>query len=173
MILSAISAMARNRVIGFKNKLPWNIPEDLKFFKEKTKGRILIMGRKTFESLPGILPGRFHIIISREKVYKSDNTCSVCSVKESIELAKAMLQSSHPKYRSSFGDEVFVVGGAEIYTEFMPFLDRIYLTEIDLDVEGDAYFPNFDQSKFKLVEKVECCGSPSFSFCTFSVESCA
>lgn len=158
MILSAIAAMAKNRVIGVKNALPWSIPEDLRFFKDKTKGKILILGRKTFESLPSPLPNRFHIIVTRnedfypkktEKFTESDFAV-VNSVEQAIELAKAMLNPTHPLYRESFGDEIMVCGGAEIYKLSLPFLDRIYLTVIEQDFPGDALFPDFSHLGMKL-----------------------
>ncbi len=115
MILSAIAAMARNRVIGIDNKLPWHIPEDLKFFREKTKSRVLIMGRKTFESLPGLLPGRFHIVVTRNDSYKYENP--MVQVVPSLKIALELAHMLTAKYKQRFGDEVFVVGGGEIYKE--------------------------------------------------------
>lgn len=158
MILSAIAAMAKNRVIGVKNALPWSIPEDLRFFKEKTKGRVLIMGRKTFESLPAPLPNRFHIIVTRnpdfypKKTDKfSENDFAVVnSVEQAVTLAREMLVPSHPLYRQSFGDEVFVCGGSEIYEQSLPFLDRIYLTVIEREFPGDAFFPEFSHLNMNL-----------------------
>ncbi len=175
MILSAIVAMSRNRVIGANNKLPWHIPEDFKFYREKTKGRILISGRKTLESLPGALPGRFQLIISRQNGYcpparlklsESDYRV-VGSMAEALELAEAMLSPNHPLHRPGFGSEVFVNGGAEIYKESLAVLDRIYLTEIDMEVDGDTYFPEFDKKLFQLKESIQKSGPPSFAFNTY------
>jgi len=145
MILSAIAAMARNRVIGVKNRLPWNIPEDMKYFREKTKGKIMIMGRKTFESFQGKpLPGRFHIVITRQEGYSFPHPLVkiVSSMSEALDMARQMV----PQY----SDEVFVIGGSEIYEQSLPLLDRLYLTVIDRDYEGDAKFPKFDHLQLQL-----------------------
>lgn len=175
MILSAIAAMAKNRVIGVKNALPWSIPEDLRFFKEKTKGRILIMGRKTFESLPGALPNRFHIIVTRNPDFYpkktarfNENEFAVTnSVEQAIELAGNMLRPEHPLYRDSFGDEVFVCGGSEIYEQSLPFLDRIYLTVIEKDFPGDAHFPDFSHLQMKLTRNEKRESEIPFTFQTW------
>lgn len=166
MILSAIAAMAKNRVIGKDNKLPWHLPEDLKFFKEKTKGKVLIMGRKTFESLGKPLPNRLHIVITRQESYKFEDPMVqvVHDLKTAIELAH-MLST---KYQAKFGEEVFVVGGGEIYKESLEVLDRIYLTVIEHDVEGDAKFPEFSESDFTLSHKDERTEPFAYSFRTYS-----
>lgn len=175
MILSAIAAMAQNRIIGDKNRLPWHLPEDLKFFKEKTKGKILIMGRKTFESLPGALPNRFHILISRDVGYvppaniKIDpSQYAVCnSLDTAITLAEEMLKAQHPAYRESFGDEVFIAGGGEIYKQSLDRIDRLYLTVIEKDFAGDAYFPELSND-LQLAEKIERQEPIPFSFRTYT-----
>lgn len=157
--------MARNRVIGKENKLPWHLPEDLKFFKEKTKSRVLILGRKTFESLGKPLPGRFHIVITRQDVYKFEdpNVQVVRDLKSAIELAY-MLTS---KYSAKFGDEVFVCGGGEIYKQSLDIVDRIYLTVIEKDFDGDAWFPEFPENDFNLSEKLDFESPIPFSFRTY------
>lgn len=153
MILSAIAAMAANRVIGINNKLPWHVPEDLKFFRDKTKGKILIMGRKTFESLGKPLPNRFHIVITRQESYKYEdpNVQVVGSLSMAIELAHMLTD----KYKQKFGDEVFVAGGGEIYRESLDVINRLYLTVIEKDFVGDASFPEFNEQELKLKEKNE------------------
>jgi dihydrofolate reductase len=165
MILSSIAAMARNRVIGKDNKLPWHLPEDLKFFKDKTKGHVMIMGRKTFESLGRPLPNRFHIVISRQEGYRfSDSMVEIVhDLPTAIELAHMLTT----KYKAKFGDEVFVVGGGEIYRQSMDVVDRIYLTVIDQDFEGDAKFPEFSEKDFRLTQKEDRCEPLPFSFCTY------
>lgn len=173
MILSAIAAMSQNRVIGINNKLPWHLPEDLQFFKDKTKGRVLIMGRKTFDSLVQKmgkpLPGRFHIVITRNQSYDYHDADYgkmvevVSSLSHAIELAHMLTD----KYPQRFGDEVFVIGGAEIYKQSLDFIHRLYLTVIEKDFEGDAFFPKFDETKLKLVEKIQRPGPLPFSFCKF------
>lgn len=166
MILSAIAAMAQNRVIGKNNKLPWHLPEDLKFFKEKTKGRVLIMGRKTFESLGKPLPNRFHIVITRQESYKFEdpNVQVVHDLKTAVELAHMLTT----KYKAKFGDEVFVCGGGEIYKESLDVVDRIYLTVIEHDVEGDAQFPEFSENDFNLSHKDARTEPFAYSFRTYS-----
>lgn len=156
MILSAIAAMASNRVIGKDGDLPWNIPEDFKFFKDKTSGHIMIMGRKTFESLPQPLPGRMHIIITRQAGYSPPSLSSnakpgtalkvVATVDEAISFAQTKIQE--------YGSEVFIIGGGEIYKQMLPFTDRIYLTEIHQEFNGDAKFPEFSKAEFGEVERV-------------------
>lgn len=166
MIFSIIVAMAKNRVIGVNNTLPWHLPEDLKFFKEKTRSSIMIMGRKTFESLPGMLPGRFHIVISRDKNYKpaegfkfdSDRYLLVSSYAEAAIKAEALYQEKKDSYKN---DEIFVVGGEKIFEEALQTIDKIYLTEINKNYDGHAYFPEFDMTKFikdpglKISEPIE------------------
>ncbi|MEZ0391917.1 MAG: dihydrofolate reductase [Pseudobdellovibrionaceae bacterium] len=149
MILSSIAAMAKNRVIGVDNGLPWEIPEDMKFFRDKTKGHVMIMGRKTFESFGGKpLPNRFHIVITRQEDYRyEDPTVEIVhDLKTAIELAHMLTT----KYKTKFGDEVFVVGGGEIYKQSIDIVDRIYLTVIEKDFPGDAKFPEFNEQDFRL-----------------------
>lgn len=201
MILSAIAAMSKNRVIGKNNQLPWHLPEDFQFFKDKTKNSIMIMGRKTFDSLPGLLKGRFHIIISRDPLKtekqikaKMGLTCYLPELTKkqqgafldaqdakkknievaivsklgiAIELADMMLDPAHFLHREGFGQEVFVIGGGEIYQQSLPQLDRIYLTRIEKDYEGDAYFPEFEHLPFKLTAKLDRHEPIAFSFCTY------
>lgn len=160
MILSHLTAMARNRVIGKDGKLPWHLPEDLKFFKKMTYGKIMIMGRKTFESLPGHLPNRFHIVISHNQ-YVGDEPDVAFT--RSIDEALATAQKLTGKY----GDEVFIIGGGEIYKQTMGLVDRIYLTVLDQDFEGDAVYPDFSEKDFLLVEENPRPGPPPFKFLTY------
>lgn len=156
MILSAIAAMARNRTIGVDGDLPWKIPEDMRFFRTVTAGHVLIMGRKTFESFPSLLPNRFHIVITRQENYvpaksivgDSDQFLIVSSTDEALEAAAALIEAE-----PDWGDEVFNIGGGEIYAALLPETDRIYLTEIDLEVEGDAHFPRWHAEDFNEVER--------------------
>ena len=143
MILSQIAAMSKNRVIGKDNKLPWNIPQEMKWFMSKTKGSVLIMGRKTYESLPAPLPNRFHIIVTRSQDYKVDR--DDCIVVHSID--EAVNEAS--KLTDKWGEEVFITGGSEIYKQALDRTDRIYLTIIDKEFEGDAFFPEFDEAQFR------------------------
>ncbi|MDO8466457.1 MAG: dihydrofolate reductase [Gallionella sp.] len=131
--LSIIVAMAKNRTIGINNTLPWRIPEDLKHFKKLTMGHHMIMGRKTFESIGKLLPGRTTVVVSRDHNLKIDG----CVVAHSLQDAIAASASDF---------EVFVVGGADIYVQALGLADRLYITEIQQDVAGDAWFPEFDRS---------------------------
>lgn len=143
MILSLVAAMAKNRTIGNNNKLIWHLPEDLEFFKTTTKNKVMIMGRKTFDSLPKTLPNRFHIVISRSTPpSKQDRVHFVTSVDESLTKAQQLLKEGWP-------DEVCIIGGAEIYKLFIPLANKIYLTELNKNFEGDTFFPEFDKSKFR------------------------
>jgi dihydrofolate reductase len=134
--LTLIAAVAKNGIIGRDNKLPWRLPEDLKHFKALTMGHPMIMGRKTWESLPGKLPGRPHIVVTRNSAYQADGA----SVVNSLHAAVAAAGET---------DEVFVIGGADLYAQAFDFADRLQLTEIDADFEGDAHFPNWDRSKWR------------------------
>lgn len=148
MIVSLIAAQSSNRVIGINNTLPWDIPEDLNYFKEKTRGKIIIMGRKTFESLPKTLPKRFHIVISRKpKTEVQENVIWVDSIEAALSQAKKLIPT--------WPEEVFIIGGGEIYTQSIPFTDRIYLTQIHQEFTGDAYFPEFDKNIFKLSSSIK------------------
>ncbi|NRT78685.1 dihydrofolate reductase [Clostridium beijerinckii] len=137
-MISIIVAIAKDNVIGKDNKLLWHISEDLKRFKKITTGKKMIMGRKTFESLPGILPNREHIVLTR------DNNFNVDSDKVTIEHDfNSVLQ----RY-SECEDEVFVIGGAEIYKQFLPYAKKLYLTKVDEEFEGDTYFPGINHSNY-------------------------
>lgn len=161
MILTHITAMSENRVIGTQNKLPWSIPEDLKFFREKTKGHIMIMGRKTFDSLGAKpLPQRFHIVITRQNLQSTHPLVKyVKTLDEAIDLAKTLT--------SQWGEEVFIAGGGEIYKQSMDRTDKIYLTVIYQNFEGDTYYPEVPTERFKLVEKSDRTDPVPFSFLTY------
>lgn len=161
MIVSHIVAASKNNVIGVDGDLPWHIPEDFKFFKDKTNGHILIMGRKTLESLPGgkPLPNRLHIVITRQNDYVADNTIIVNSIEQAIEEAK--------KHTDKYGEEVFIAGGGEIYKQSLPFTNRIYLTRICMEVEGDTLYPEVDESLFSLTEESKRTQPVEFSFLTY------
>ena len=131
--------MGKNRVIGNKGKLPWNMPADLKYFRDKTKGKPIIMGRKTFESMgKKPLPNRANIIITRDQNYKADGAIVVHSPEEAITEAE--------KYGT---EEAMVIGGSQIYKEFLPIANRIYLTIIEGEFKGDAFFPEYDITEWK------------------------
>jgi dihydrofolate reductase len=131
--------MSQNRVIGVDNRLPWNIPEDLKRFRTLTSGHVIIMGRKTYESIGKPLPNRENRVITRQADFSVQGVGTFGSLEEALSapIASAMAQ-----------DEIFVIGGGEIYKQALPLADRIYLTVIDQNFEGDAFFPDFSGLKF-------------------------
>jgi dihydrofolate reductase len=132
-IISLIVAMAKHCVIGINNTLPWHLPEDLKRFKALTTGHHIIMGRKTYESLGRLLPGRTTVIVTRNKNYKVEGALIAHSLQEAIQLCKN-------------DDEVFIIGGAELYKDGLQVANQLYITEVDLDVQGDAFFPELEIS---------------------------
>lgn len=131
--ISIIAAVANNGVIGVNNTLPWHLPEDLKRFRALTMGHHIVMGRKTFESLGRLLPGRTTLIVSRNSDYEVSGALVARSLKEAVSRCKG-------------DEEVFVIGGAQLYREALPVAHRLYLTEIDADFEGDVHFPEIDHS---------------------------
>ena len=139
-MISIIVATAQNNIIGGDNKLLWHISEDLKRFKKITSHNTIIMGRKTFESLPGVLPNRKHVILTRDKNYSVDNpNFEIIHSKEEI--------------INRFKDspvEVFIIGGGQIYNEFLPYADKLYLTKVLKDFEGDTSFPHVDENEWSV-----------------------
>lgn len=142
-MLSLIVAMSENRVIGVDNRLPWHIPEDLKRFKKITSGHAIIMGRKTFESIGKPLPNRTNIVITRNKDYLVEGVVTCFSLREAVEWAG----------RAPGSEEIFIIGGGEIFKEALPKAGRIYLTEVQWPFEGDAFFPAFEESAFREVSR--------------------
>jgi dihydrofolate reductase len=139
--LSLIAAVAANGVIGSENELPWRLPEDLKRFKALTLGNPVIMGRRTFESIGHPLPGRRNIVVTRNPDYRAE----VCETPNTFEAALAACQGG--------SDEIFVIGGAQIYAEALPLAQRLYLTEIRRAFEGDARFPDWDRTVWMEVAR--------------------
>lgn len=162
ILVSAIVAAAENNVIGKDNDLLWRIPEDFKHFKSTTMGKPMVMGRKTFESLPGLLPGRPHIVVSRSG-FEAQGVISAASLEEGLEKAKEIAE-----------DEIFIIGGAQIYKQALEqgLVDRLYLTRVHRSYEGDAFFPEIDQSQWRLVSEERHEGDPDFSFMTLSLNRC-
>lgn len=148
MKLALIAAYAQNRVVGIDNKLPWHLPEDLKYFKRCTSGKAIIMGRKTFDSIGRPLPNRTNIVISRNPEFEVEGVKVVNTLDEAIELAKAVNEVNGI-------DEIMVIGGAAIYELTLPIADRLYLTHVHAKVEGDAYFPEVDFSNWHEVERAD------------------
>ena len=149
MKLSMIVAAAQNRVIGRDNALPWYLPNDLKYFKQTTLGKPIIMGRKTYESIGKPLPGRTNIVITRQTDYQPDGVKVVHSVAEARDLAESVCLIDGQ-------EEAMIMGGAEIYTLALPDADRLYLTEVHADVDGDAYFPEYDKTEWQEISREDC-----------------
>lgn len=131
--ISIIVAAAENNAIGKNNQLLWHLPNDLRFFKQTTTGFPIIMGRKTYESVGKPLPNRRNILITRQPDYQAEGVETVHSLDEAIALAT-----------QQEANEIFIVGGAEIYREALPLTDRIYLTRVHAEIPGDTHFPEFD-----------------------------
>jgi len=141
LTLSIIVAASENNVIGINNHLPWHLPIDMKYFKDTTMGKPIVMGRKSFEELGRVLPGRPNIMITRQADYKAEGLYVVPSLEAGIEKAK------------TFGtEEIFITGGGEIFKMALPIIDRLYLTRVHAEVTGDTYFPEFDPRGWKLVK---------------------
>jgi dihydrofolate reductase len=144
MIISLIAAMSENRVIGIKNKLPWHCPEDFKHFKKITTGHSVIMGRKTYESMNKLLPNRDNIIVTRNPDYKVEGAVMAYGLKQALD---ACSQKESPQ-------EVFIIGGQQLFEEAMTLCHRIYLTIIHKTFEGDTYFPKVDfENTFDITDK--------------------
>ncbi|KFZ39225.1 diacylglycerol kinase [Shewanella mangrovi] len=137
MHIAMIAAMAHNRVIGKDNQMPWHLPEDLRHFKAMTLGKPVIMGRRTFESIGRPLPGRCNIVVSRQQDYHADGITLVASLQEALLAAGDV-------------EEVVIIGGGQLYREALPLAQRLYLTEIQLDVDGDTTFPDWDDGSWQI-----------------------
>jgi len=148
-MLIMIAAIGKNNELGKDNGLIWNFSKDMKFFREKTKNSVIVMGRKTFNSLPRILPNRKHIVLSKVKEFnkKLDENVVVIEAKEQlVSYCKELSQT----------EDVFVIGGASVYRMFLPIVDRMYLTRIEKeDGSADVYFPEIDESKWEKVVLTE------------------
>ena len=153
MKISLIVAVSRNGAIGLNNQLPWYLPEDLKYFKSVTMGKPLIMGRKTFDSIGRPLPGRANIVLTRDPQWASDGVEVVQSLEQALVAGEIACEAADV-------DEIMVIGGEQIYRMTIDLADRIYLTQVDTDVEGDAFFPDIDlnnwsQTRVKLPEIID------------------
>jgi len=133
--VSAIAAIGKNNVIGKKNELLWRIPDDLRRFKKLTMGHPVVMGRKTYESIGQPLPGRDNIVITRDLSFRPDGVSIFNTVDDAL------------RYAKSLSDESFIIGGGEIYKQTLPQIDRLYLTLIDDEKEGDVFFPDYSEFK--------------------------
>ncbi|MCS5593628.1 MAG: dihydrofolate reductase [Porticoccaceae bacterium] len=159
MKLSLIVAMSRNGVIGLDDRLPWHLSEDLKYFKSVTMGKPIIMGRKTFDSIGRPLPGRCNIVITRNPNWIEPGVKIAQTIDQAMLLGRQACEESG-------GEEVMVIGGEQIYRITLAVADRIYLTEVDADIKGDAFFPEFDRSTWSQVKvkHPEGTDSPAYRF---------
>lgn len=149
MQVAMIAAMSANRVIGVDNDLPWRLSSDLKYFKATTMGKPIIMGRKTYESVGKPLPGRPNIVVSRSW-QAPEGVYSVTSIEAALELAKSLIAEQGLET-----DEIMVTGGAQIYQLALPLADKIYLTEVDCEVSGDALFPELNNDEWQPTSREE------------------
>ncbi len=143
-MITLIAAAAENNALGKNNELIWHLPDDFKRFKQLTSGHFIIMGRKTFESFPKPLPNRTHIIITRQKNYAHQINNSSCIVVESMEDALS---------KTNLDEEVYIIGGGEIYNLAIDFADKIELTRVHAHLEADAFFPEIDPHKWNLINE--------------------
>ena len=151
IMLTIIAALAQNKVIGKQNALPWHLPADLKHFKALTMGKPIVMGRKTFDSIGKALPGRQNIIITRRGNVQAENCTIVGSLSEAIAAA---------------GDatDIMIIGGASIYEQTLPMAERLCLTFVHHEFEGDTFFPEWEASEWHEVERVDCCADEKNAF---------
>ena len=154
-MISLIVAFAKNHVIGNKGSIPWRIKGEQKRFKELTTGNVVIMGRRSYEEIGHPLPNRLNIIVSNTKKFEDENLMTARSLEEAIKLA---------------GDkDIYISGGARLYEEALPIVEKMYVTEIDKEIEGDTYFPDFDSDKFdkEIVENHDD-GEIPFTYVTYT-----
>jgi len=136
MLISMIAAMDRNRLIGAGNRLPWHLPADMQWFRRQTMGKPVVMGRNTFESIGRPLPGRTNLVLSRKRELHIEG----CNIIHDLQELRAAAQDA---------EEVMIIGGAELYRLALPLADRLYLTDIDADFEGDAWFPEIEPGQWR------------------------
>nr|WP_232106316.1 dihydrofolate reductase [Pseudomonas mendocina] len=160
--LSLIAALARNRVIGRDNQLPWHLPADLKHFKAMTLGKPIIMGRKTWDSLGRPLPGRLNIVVSRQPGLALEGAEVFATLEAAIERADAWA-------RAEDAEELMLIGGAQLYELGLAQADRLYLTRVGLEPDGDAFFPEIDESAWRMASSVEHPASAETPFYAFEV----
>ncbi len=164
--IAHIVAAAKNGVIGHNGELPWSIPEDMKWFRERTKGRALIMGRKTYEAVEHPLPKRLNVIVTRQKDYAIKDSHDATTPVHVVQTIEEGLEYCKPLAKN-YQNEIFIIGGGEIYHQSVALVDTIYLTRIHRDYPGDATYPDPDPKQFKLIEKSDRELPEPFSFETW------
>lgn len=149
MEIAIVVAFAEKNVIGNNNKLLWHLPADMRFFKNLTTGNIIIMGRKTFDSIGRPLPNRENIVISRDKTLLIEGCIVVNSLEKAIEKAKEI----NDNLPETLQKTAFIIGGEQIYKLGLPIANKLHITKIEAQFEGDAFFPEFDKKQWELIEK--------------------
>lgn len=149
-----VAAYSKNKIIGKNNALPWNIKGELKRFKELTTNHICVMGRLTFESIGKPLPNRLNVIISKTKEFKGDNLITFSSFKQALQHFN--------------NEDIYIIGGAKIFQQAIDIADKLYITEIDFDYDGDTYFPEFDKSKYKKEINEEITSPIPYKYVTYT-----
>ena len=142
MKVALIVAVSQNNVIGRDNQLPWHLPEDLQYFKSITMGKPILMGRKTYDSIGRPLPGRTNIVITRDPNWTAEGV-------EVVNSLEAAMTAGAEACNAVEGDEIMVIGGAQIYRDCLPMADKLYLTKVDADIQGDAFFPEIDTNQWQ------------------------
>lgn len=167
-LLSLVCALAQNRTIGRGNQLPWRLPRDLAYFKKITWGHPIVMGRKTFDSIGRPLPGRTNIVVSRQSDWSAEGVTAVNSLSQAMDVAGQAAAASGVA-------EIMLIGGASLYEQALPIADRLYLTEVHAQVEGDAFFPEFNRSEWVERSREDCpadTGNPfAYSFVVYEKRS--
>ena len=153
-MISLIVAAARNGVIGRNNQLPWHLPGDLKYFKGVTLGKPVVMGRKTFQSIGRPLPGRANVVLTRDPAWRAEGVTVVHDLRAALAVAGDL----------AAGGEIMVIGGAEIFSAALPLAQRLYLTEVQAEIEGDATFPQPDPAHWREVSREQRPGEPPYAF---------
>ncbi|GAB5430091.1 MAG: dihydrofolate reductase [Devosia indica] len=146
VLISLIAAVARNNVIGANQSMPWRIPSDFDWFKQTTMGKPMVMGRKQFETFPKPLPGRPHIVVTRQHDYRPEGVLVRHSLQEALAAARRLAEASDQ-------NEIMVIGGGDIYAQAMPLADRLYISHVDLAPDGDVHFPPIDPGEWRVVDE--------------------
>lgn len=153
-MIAVIVAYAQNRIIGRNGQIPWKIKGEQVRFRELTMGNVVVMGRRTYEEIGKPLPGRMTIVLSKTKQFSAENCVTAGSLAEAIAMA---------------GDrDIYIAGGARLYKEALPLAEKLYITEVEAFVEGDTFFPDFDESQFVKEREARCEGVISYTYVTYT-----